>query len=114
MEIVGPIRIRQMLLHARRRLAVVCAFVTLGGVVSLHHSGPAMGAMDHGMTNGMTVCLAIVAAVGTAIAVAAAGLLPWRQSCPTSDVPLLRSIVPLRQPLARARAGPVVLQVLRR
>jgi hypothetical protein len=101
-----------MLLHSRRRLTVVCAFVALGGVISLHHSGPAMGAMDHGMTNGMTVCLAIVAAVGTATAVA--GLLPSRQSSPTSDVPLLRSIAPLRQPLVRARAGPVVLQVLRR
>jgi hypothetical protein len=103
-----------MLLHSRQRLAVVCAVVALGGVVSLHHSGPAMGAMDHGMTTAMTVCLAIVIAAGTAIAVAAAGLLPWRQSCPTSDLPFLRSSVPLRPLLARARAAPVVLQVLRR
>jgi hypothetical protein len=107
-------RIRRLLRHSRRRLALVVAVIALGGVVSLHHSGPAMGAMDHGMSKGMTVCLAIVSAVGTAIAIAAAGLFPWRQSCPTSELSIVPSSVPRRPPLARARAGPVVLQVLRR
>jgi hypothetical protein len=114
MNIVGPIRIRQMLLRSRRRLAVLFALVVLGGVVSLHHSGLAMGAMDHGDGKGMTVCLAIVTAVGTAIAVAAVGLLPWRHPSPNSGVSFDRSSLPARPPLARARAGPVVLQVLRR
>ncbi|MHB8659587.1 MAG: hypothetical protein ACYC91_16880 [Solirubrobacteraceae bacterium] len=111
---MGPIRIRQVLLASRRRLAVVCAVLALGGVLSLHHSASAMGAMDHGMTTGMTVCLAIVVAVATAVAVVVTGLLPWRQSCPASDLLFLWSSVPLRPPLARARAGPIVLQVLRR
>ncbi len=72
-----------------------------------------LGAMDHGLSNEMVVCLAIVTAVGTAIAVAV-GLLPWRQPCTTPELPFLRSSVALRPPLARARAGPIVLQVLRR
>jgi hypothetical protein len=103
-----------MLRRSRRRFAVVCALVALGGVVSLHHSGPAMGAVDHGTGNGMEVCLAIVVAVGTAIAVTAAGLLPWRPPRRTSGLSFVWSSVPLRPPLARTRAGPVVLQVLRR
>jgi hypothetical protein len=107
-------RIRRSLRHSRRRLAVLVAVIALGGVVSLHHSRPAMGAMDHSMSKGMTICLAIVTAAGIAIAVAAAGLFPWRQWSPTSELSFVPSSVPRRPPLARARAGPVVLQVLRR
>jgi hypothetical protein len=107
-------RIRRSLRHSRRRLAVLVAVIALGGVVSLHHSGLAMGAMDHGIGAGVAVCLAIVTAAGTAIAVAAVGLLLWRRRRVAPDFVLVRSSARPRPPLARARAGPVVLQVLRR
>jgi hypothetical protein len=114
MIVMGPIRIRRMLRRSRRRLAVTAALVALGSMVSVHHMGPAMGSMDHGIGAEIVVCLAVVTAVGAAVVAIAVGVFPWRPPRISAVRALIAPSIPAAPPPWRARAGPVALQVLRR
>jgi hypothetical protein len=114
MIVMGPIRIRRMLRRSRRRLAVIAALIALGSMVSVHHMGPAMGAMDHGIGAEIAVCLAVVTAVGATVVAVASGVFAWRRPHMSVELAPAISGIPAAPPPWRARAGPVALQVLRR
>jgi hypothetical protein len=114
MNVMGPIAIRQWLRRSRRRLPVIVALIALGGMVSVHHTGPAMAGMDHGIGAEVAMCLAVATAVGAAVVAVAIGVVPWRRPGMTIDLALAAWGIPVSPPPWRARAGPVALQVLRR
>ncbi len=105
------IALNTSLRRQRRRLVLIAAVAVLATGVAAAHG--ALG--DHHMGDGMTMCLAVadsaLLTVGVALAVrlhTGSWIRPWS---PFVAAPVWR---PLARPQPRARAGPAVLQVVRR
>ena len=88
--------------------------LALASAIAVHHSGMATGAAhgDHGMSAAMEMCLAVMTAIGTAVAAVALGVLARARWLPVrirmpAGVGFLA-----RPPLPRARAGPPLLCLL--
>lgn len=119
---MGLLRIRSLLLRRRRRGAALLAVALVAAAIAAHHLAPAVGASMGGHHDGhgdavAELCLGVLTAVGTAVAVGglvllaagrrllrdAGALLPLTGADRTAPAP--------RPP--RARAGPSFLCVMR-
>jgi len=112
---VTPLAVQQQLRRLRRSAAVVVVLLALGGAVAAHHAVPVV-ADGHGMDAATVteVCLAVLTAVGasvTGLAIGTAGL--TRRRAPTPLLPTAADVA-RRPPQPKARAGPILLCVLRR
>jgi peptidoglycan/LPS O-acetylase OafA/YrhL len=103
--------VRGLLRRRRRRAAILCAVVLLGATVTAVHTSVA----DDHMGHATTMCLAVMAAGGAAVAVLPGlGRLLLRPPTLVSATGLALPDLPSPARRYRARGDPSVLQVFRR
>ncbi len=108
--------LRTFLRAWRRRLVILAAILSIGGLVAVHHTG--VHPMDdrgmHALEIVVELCLAVLPLAAAALALRRSNLLPRlrrsfvRTARPNDLVALLRLLLP------RTRAGPMFLSVMRR
>jgi hypothetical protein len=104
-------RLRGLLRQRRRRAAILCAVGLLGATVAAAHTSVA----DDHMGQAATMCLAVMAAGGAAVAtLPALGRLRPRPSTLVGATCVAMSDLPTPAGVYRARGDPAVLQVFRR
>jgi hypothetical protein len=111
---VSATSLRRAIHRRRRHAATVAIIVALGGLVAIHHVGPATHPGHHDVDLGVVAetCLGVLGAVGAAVIAVAVGLIAlgrWRPPLILWPPALTAA---RRPPQPRARAGPALLAVL--
>lgn len=102
---MAPLRLNEIVASRRRWLGVAGVACILALVVAAHHVE-----LDHGTVVETMVCVAVIGAVGGAVALAAGIIRQPRLAVPTEVVPTEVGSTPVRR-TDRPRDGPARLQV---
>lgn len=105
---MGPTRVRRVLRRIRRPAVIAVLTATFAAAVTAHHSSPSHhGGTDHdmGASSAMEFCVAVFAAVGSAVVAVALGLLRLGRRYPITLIPV-GVVMATRPPVPGARAGP--------
>ena len=111
---MSPLAVRDLCRRITRHRSAAAIVLAIGIALTIHHSTPAGGHIQHdgGFAPAVEMCLGAFVAVGTAVAAIALGFIAlgqWRPSARLAPSALW-SALPAPEP--RARAGPALLSVL--